>query len=68
MRDIARRAREVDRYYRKIYEMEFNKFVELLKLIRIYGLAKEFKEDFRILMRDFRSWKDARTVLAAQYL
>ncbi len=62
--DIVKRARDVDRYYRKVYEMEFEKFVELLRLARIYGLAREFREDFRILLRDLKSWREARRVIA----
>ena len=61
----VRRAMEMDRYYRKVYEMEFEKFVELLKLARIYGLAREFKDDFRILLRDLKSWREAKRVIAS---
>ncbi len=52
---------ELEKKFRRIYEMEFEKFKEILRMLIEMGFHKH--EDFRILIEDFKVWKKVRDTI-----
>lgn len=48
----------IDEHFKSIYEMEFEKFREILKIIIRLGLTDN--DDFETLLDDFKLWKMAK--------
>ena len=48
----------IDEHFKSIYEMEFEKFREILKIIIRLGLTDN--DDFEMLLDDFKLWKMAK--------
>ena len=55
------KLKAIDEHFKGIYEMEFEKFKEILEIMVKLGLCDG--EDFEILIDDFRKWKRAKMVL-----
>ncbi len=51
----------IDEHFKSIYEMEFEKFRELLEVMIRLGMSES--QDFEILIDDFKKWKSARMAL-----
>jgi hypothetical protein len=48
--------RAIDSHFKNVYEMEFEKFEEILKAIIRLGMA--CNDDFRILLDDYCIWRE----------
>ncbi len=51
----------IDEHFKSIYEMEFEKFKELLEVMVRLGLFE--CQDFEVLIDDFERWKSAKMAL-----
>ncbi|RLI80866.1 hypothetical protein DRP07_08475 [Archaeoglobales archaeon] len=55
------KLKAIDEHFKSIYEMEFEKFKEILEIMIKLGLYD--CEDFKILIDDFKRWKKAKMAL-----
>ncbi|RLI75579.1 hypothetical protein DRP05_14530 [Archaeoglobales archaeon] len=54
----------IDERFKGIYEMEFEKFKEILEIMVKLGLGDS--KDFEILIDDFKKWKMVKMALDSQ--